>query len=596
MLTKLPLSRSSALFLLFAVAVLVAALVSASAASAVPDTRQIGYRYVEQMRAGNGLVFNAGDRVLLTSDPAYLLLVGIVAWVFPWLAVQALSAIVFALCVVLGAVLVYRIGRKGGMGEGGSVLIAALYCAAWPLWAGFGTPAPLMSALALASIDLALGERWALAGLALVAALLCAPAAALLVLPLTLLAIRQGKAITFVMAVFIPLALAILALWLYYGPSLWDGLLLYKDAIPAEMGLSTRLLALLSLPMLAVAAWGGIQEGDSRVVGVCAGWMFLHLLMIGILLRTGTAWAYAPMVGPILILSGAGWRRLTSTDQSSTTRFVIVFRERVYHVTDWLRQPPFLGSLLRMILIAVFCAGSLMIVLASGAQNQPSVSLPGQVRSIGVSSTVQLPGINPIQQQSVVSFDGQLQPDAKVMLERADWQSLLVRYAPDALILNGTGHIDPKLLSSGDDARLDYRPVGANSLGTLYLRQSATGLFEERTADVAFGPDIRLIGLAIDRSDVLPGGVVRVRLDWQLERDADKPVVVDLGLASGEWLLAHSRDTFDPGVFKAGPYSTYHTLSVLDSAWDGPVSLEVTVLVNNGIVARASVATLEVKG
>src|SRR5579859_2036773 len=66
MLTKLPLSRSSALFLLFAVGVLVAALVSASAASAVPDTRQIGYRYVEQMRAGNGLVFNAGDRVLLT--------------------------------------------------------------------------------------------------------------------------------------------------------------------------------------------------------------------------------------------------------------------------------------------------------------------------------------------------------------------------------------------------------------------------------------------------------------------------------------------------------------------------------------------------
>src|SRR5690242_1210767 len=39
-------------------------------------------RYVDELRAGNGLVFNPGERILLVNSPAYLIIIAFLSLIF----------------------------------------------------------------------------------------------------------------------------------------------------------------------------------------------------------------------------------------------------------------------------------------------------------------------------------------------------------------------------------------------------------------------------------------------------------------------------------------------------------------------------------
>jgi hypothetical protein len=170
-------------------------------------------------------------------------------------------------------------------------------------------------------------------------------------------------------------------------------------------------------------------------------------------------------------------------------------------------------------------------------------------------------------------------------------QSALIRYAPDYLIAGDSWRITVKGLASGAWARLDYRPVDE---GGLFQRYSTTGQFADQAANAAYGPDIRLTGLALDQSTLQPGQLLRVRLDWEFARPASKTVTIDLWLESGEYVLAAATDSYEASVFEAGRWSTYHTLTLDREAWSGPVTLRVGVIVSSGVIARLPVATLDV--
>src|SRR5258705_4519554 len=93
-------------FLAFFAVALIVVLVISPGIAYQPDVRQAIYRYVEQMRAGNGLVFNAGERVLLIPSPLYILLLAGSAIVLSPLGVSVvvISNIIFAISLAIGAI------------------------------------------------------------------------------------------------------------------------------------------------------------------------------------------------------------------------------------------------------------------------------------------------------------------------------------------------------------------------------------------------------------------------------------------------------------------------------------------------------------
>jgi hypothetical protein len=303
-------------------------------------------------------------------------------------------------------------------------------------------------------------------------------------------------------------------------------------------------------------------DAINPAIGVCGAWAMLHLLVVGGLLRVPTGWQYAPVVGPVLILAAVGLQRLD-----------LNVRRAGY-----------------TILAGLFLVSTVSIL---GPVNEPpGVSLPTQPFSVGVMSTAQALTIRHFPDQVIVAFDGQLQPDLKAMIERGDTQSMLIRYAPEILVTTESGRISAKALAQGPWARLDYRPIDRSGM---YLRYTDVGQFADRQVQVPYGLDIRLVGMALDQESLRPGQLLRIRLDWEFIRPATKPITVDLWLESGEYVLAHSADEYAPGIFEAGPWSTYQTLTLSADAWPGPVALVAGVIVNDGVINRAPIAQLDVK-
>jgi hypothetical protein len=519
----------------------------------ITDNRQVSYAYVAQLRAGNGLVFNPDEHVLLTASPAYLLLLGLLGRGITIPQIVQSADWLFALSIAIGVYSLYRLARHAALPVPLAVVVAALYSLGWPLWVGFGTSFPLMTALCLLALDLALNSRWQLAGLILSAAILCSPEAFLLAIPLLLLAMNRGAARRFILSLLIPLALAVMALRVYYGPSLWDGLLILK---PSSSTLSNALPWLVSLPIVVLAAWGWYRERSREIVAVVGAWAMLHLLIIGGLLRVQAGWQYAPLAGAVLLLAAVGLQRLSPAVRRGGYAMIA----------------------------ALVAASTLSAVQALAPLEGIHSAEP--FSSIGVMSTAQALNLSRSPDQTVIAFDGQLQPDLKAIIERGDIQSMLIRYAPDILITTDTGRIPAQDLASGAWARLDYRLIENPNT---YRRYSQIGNFVAQRADIPYGPDIRLVGYALDQPSLRPGQLVRVRLDWILARPASKPITVDLWLESGDYVFAHATDEFASSIFEAGQWSTYHTLVVDRAAWPGVLTLRVGLIVSDGVVERAGV-------
>src|SRR5260221_7027545 len=360
-----------------------------------------------------------------------------------------------------------------------------------------------MSALCLVAFALALGGHWRWSGVLLALACLCSPEALLLAIPLALLAANQGRAMRFGLALVLPLLAALILLRFYYGPTLWDGLLILKDHTPVSF--PAGWLTLLSLPLLGLAAWGwlkGRASPELRVVTTTsAGWIVLYLVVMVGLLRVDALWKYAPIVSPVLLLAGIGLRIL----QPTSARIIAV-----------------MGATLLLV--------ASLLVMESAPRIAP-VMFPAPAQRVGVNTVGQVWGTAISTNQRVISFDGQLQPELKAILERGDTESALIRYAPDVMVIGDTGRIHAKDLSSVGVARLQYSDKGQAGM---FVRGVAIGSFADLPADAQYGPDVHLSGMALDQTSLKPGQVFPVRLDWQLARQADKPVTVDLWLRSGE--------------------------------------------------------------
>src|SRR5689334_20435960 len=128
--------------------------------SQTADNRQILYGYAAQLRSGNGLVFNPGERVLLIAAPVYMLLLAIFTTLSFTPNVVPSAEWLFMAALALGALSLYRIARRTGLSLTVASVVALLYAIAWPLWLGVGTALPVMTGVSLFALDMALESRW----------------------------------------------------------------------------------------------------------------------------------------------------------------------------------------------------------------------------------------------------------------------------------------------------------------------------------------------------------------------------------------------------------------------------------------------------
>ncbi len=341
-------------------------------------------------------------------------------------------------------------------------------------------------------------------------------------------------------------------------------------------------LFIVLLLLLSFAAIGWFRGRTNQTLAVAGAWIALHFLILVILLPGPLDLRTSLMIGPTLLLAFA-W----------IEQRVPVQRPAGYALITLLG---FLG------MFGVFLSTAHSVPRPTLEWFNKSRQITDAIRSfspesVGFATQSDVLWFCESIKLYCVSFDGQLQPALKALIERNDLQSALIRYAPDLLVPDSSSALEPEILTTNQGVkRLGYVAVNQTDEQKYVFRRSTTiGQFVDQPVSADFGPDIRLVGAALDQPALKPGQLVRVRLDWDFARPATRPVTVELRLSGPDREVASAADEYEPRVFRAGPWSTYHTLTVAPDAASGPAQLFVSVIVNNGTVARQVVARIDIK-
>lgn len=134
---------------------LLAALLVVKLAGQALDDVFITYRYAQNLAAGEGLVFNPGERVFGTTAPGWALLLGVLARLAP-LSVPVLGTLLTGVSLLVVALTLHAEGRRLGRGAetaaGGTLMVSNVY-----LWMHNGFEVYPALALLLVAAALAAG-------------------------------------------------------------------------------------------------------------------------------------------------------------------------------------------------------------------------------------------------------------------------------------------------------------------------------------------------------------------------------------------------------------------------------------------------------
>src|SRR5258708_4935579 len=372
-----------------------------------PASQQRLYRYADQLHTGNGLVFNPDERVLLVASPVYILMLALLEIIF---STATASAILYIAAAMIGAFSLFRLAHRAGLVELPSAMLTGVFLIVSPFLHQIDSTLYIAATVSLVALEMAFSRKWFLTGLILAIGILCNPSASLLTIPLLVLASNEENGLQFLLAVIVPLLTAGVGLRLYYGPGWLQGLLMLSPDFHPDSR-----LWIIWLPSIAVATYGWYKHRRNAVVVLCGTWIALYIFIFEALLHIGPVQQNLFIVGPMLILiflsleTVAFTLRLIATSVLFLVIALILFRAN----TD---RPP--------------------ISAASDLENSV----------FGVEASSYLRSKSPLS-QSIIAFDGSLQPDVKTMIERGDIQSMLVRYAPDVLSLKAVDGVSADDLS-----------------------------------------------------------------------------------------------------------------------------------------------------
>jgi hypothetical protein len=511
----------------------------------------LSYRLAQNLRAGHGLVYNAGERVLVVAHPLPVLPLALAPE-----SASRIAAGMMPLGYALAGAGIYRLLRHTGMTnlEAGFTLL--LWLAAWPVWAGFRSPAVLSLLAILIALELAEDDQMRLAGLVAGLAVLIQPDGLLGCVVLGLYLLARERPWRYWQTVWIPGVLWIAAsLFLLTDVGLDDVIIVGFNANSEPItwqGVIWIGLFVLSAALLLY------QKADARL-WIWVLWAALeltaHVIILGRVPQVESA------VLPLVVACGLVGATLQSRP------------ERV-----WKPFPTLLGTMAAgMVALLVLAPPKTAPDLAEDITLGQHLALPdgaslahdrGDAVTYYASSA----------EATVYRLDGRYSPLIADLREANDLKSLVVALAPDYFYFN------PPLDVNGQEMRdLTYTRQpdipGMKPGDQLLRRQTGIAPFgETQSVSLDFSSDVRLTGYAVDRKRVTPGEFVRFRLDWELKRPPEADIDVYITLLDTTGTPAASIFTrYTPKNWKPLTFSTYQVLSVSPDAAPGLMTVFVTL-------------------
>lgn len=280
------------------------------------DDPYITYRYASNLLAGNGAVYNVGERTLSTTAPLYALLLAGLGLVWPNLPV--LSNALSALALVLGAVLLFA--WANGQRRPAVGMVAALLLSLSPsILATFGAETCLYMMLVLAALLAYDRSRLGVAAAALALAAMIRPDGVLAAIAVGLCHLVRHRAVQWRPVLLYVGLVAVWygGLWLYYGSPVPVTLLAKQKQglMTASARFEVGFLNLASSRARQPLFW---LHGILALVGLwqvlvrarywlpLMVWTVLYFLAYTLLRVSSYPWYYAPLVPAFAVLVAEG--------------------------------------------------------------------------------------------------------------------------------------------------------------------------------------------------------------------------------------------------------------------------------------------------
>jgi hypothetical protein len=483
--------------------------------------------------------------------------------------------------------------------------------------------------LVLAAIWLTRIERWSLSGLLIGLAILTRPDAALPGLLLGLVALgttinrantrRQWWLPLIGYAAMAALPVLLFALWgwatygspfpvtlsaksaqavlgitgLGYDVTYWEGLRLILRSLMMQSPLY------IALGLLVIFGMAGNLSASLWIVVL---WAVLHLIAYILLGVAPYRWYYSPLVPAAVLLAANG---LQYIDSRLAQRKIAVGRYVVIAIAFF----PILAEINSFVRIndQIQNGGPTDVMLPIvdwQAYRDVGEWLDQQTPSDATVGVAEVGQVGFYANRWMTDYLGLLQPDVAAALKRGDLYSWLAGYAPDYLVFqrfrgaalvlyNYVIQDDPwfttnyQQVAEFDDSRYSSGPV------TIFKRVTTERPLTPFTAQLDYGA-LHLSGVETDADSLTTdGGVVRVRLDWQVNGDLPPDLHIAVKIVDQK-----TNPGFD-GDYKTanwrGAFSTWHAFVVPDKIAPGKYPLLVAVGPTGGPYQEQSVGEIEIK-
>lgn len=188
----------------------------------------------------------------------------------------------------------------------------------------------------------------------------------------------------------------------------------------------------------------------------------------------------------------------------------------------------------------------------------------------------------------VYDLNGRHDPHLHDLIKSGDRVGVILATAPEALLLPADGLPDDPALNQ----------LGYQFNGIYWERGAAIFAWRaEANVNLTFSPDLRLRSVAQDRRKTEAGGILRLRLNWEMlsEKRPTGRILLLLQVLDGQGgVWGMMEQSFPKEKWAAENPTTYHVIPLNADTPAGQYTIRLSVDLDGGILGRHPIATIKV--
>ena len=528
----------------------------------IPDSSFLHFRLATNVQNGHGLVYNTSENTLVTLSPFYAVILSLSP-----ASVATSATVLSALSYAIIAFILVNQMRNHQHTLKTTVFVVLIVTISWAMWSNIRSPYPIAFALNMLAVHLVTQSKSRYVGIIAGISPLIHLSGIIGLIMVGLFAITRHQSKQYWQIVWIPFALWLIVALISYENSGFEGLF--------------------TLPLNNIDYWQNLL------------WLGIFALISAIALKTKTSTSFSLLF--MLWATTEISASLLTTGTISGFASIALVISIAFSVSEFINQREAKNT--KNILYAGIStlAISLIVLFPPQLTDQQieNKSLAQQIDITNAISILHDRGdsfayyLNDFN-GDIYHLNGSYSPQISAFTNVDDWQTLIAFTAPDYVLISTENDVID--FDAPNIVALDYAQINEQDDYQLWERTSEISAFTSTIPyEAQFSTDVELTHIRVDQITIQPDDVLRLGLDWSLDRLPEDGMTINVTLLDYNNEPVVSIFPFFPlDIWQVGNISTYHAIHIPENAEYGLYRVQITLDYQAGILGRFIVHQLPI--